>query len=102
MCPAYSCSFPPEELEFALRAQMHRESFRVRNNEVVVDLRSIVDHLPDSVIAFFYPVGAGAAERALVREQRAKFAMSYRLDSDSAPPLLELDLAADAPFRFAP
>lgn len=32
---AYSCSFPPEQLQYALEAQQFRTSFRDRNNEMV-------------------------------------------------------------------
>ena len=55
---AYLCSFPPEQLEYALKAQLLRESFQVRNNEMVVDLSSVAPNLPLAIEAFFIVAGA--------------------------------------------
>ena len=55
---AYLCSFPPEELEYALKAQLLRESFQVRNNEMVIDLSSVAPQLPAAIEAFFVVAGA--------------------------------------------
>jgi len=68
---------------------------------VVVDVTSIVAALPDAIEAFFYPSGANAAERAVVREQHRKFLQEYHMHEGHAPPLLELDTAKRIPFRLA-
>ena len=98
---AYSCSFPPEELEFALAAQQERESFRNRNNEMVVDTSSVVSGLPESIEAFFFPKAASGPERDDVREQRRVFMEEYSLGQENAPLLVELDFASASPFRLA-
>jgi len=98
---AYSCSFPPEELELALRAQQGRESFRVRNNEMVVELSSVTSQLPNSIEAFFYPTAASASERQVVEDQHSKFLEAFKLDAATGPPLLELNLGASIPFSLA-
>lgn len=57
-CPSWQqCDYPPERLGDALRSQAAHPL--ERHNEIVVDLRSIVDGLPNSIVAVFYmPDGA--------------------------------------------
>ena len=78
---AYSCSFWEEELELALRAQQERESMRNRNNEMVVDTRTVVDARPLSVEAFFYRAGSPASDIDMARRVRRA-----RLESSCARP----------------
>ena len=107
-CPelhhAWSCSFPPTHLKEALQAQEGRIDFRMRNNELVVDLSSVSANLPSAIEGFFYFPGSGAAERAKAAEARQAFLGMYGLTEADGPPLLLVDLSdggGDAPFSLA-
>ena len=68
-----------------------------RNNEIVLDTRSIEEHLPRVVLAFFFRpemtnAGLGADENA-VRRHRAAFLKAFDLPS-SAAPLVRCDVRA--------
>lgn len=91
-CPemghTWSCSFPPSHLREALQAQQDRADFKARNNEIVVDLRSVLEQLPDSIQGFF----AMGGDDLLARDARDKFLDEYGLAEADGPPLLRLDL----------
>ena len=87
----YMCSYAPDFLKDALEAQQSRESYRGRNNEMVVDLRSVIPRLPHSIEAFFYVSSGGDEEMALAREVQQKFASHFGLSRAFAPPLLRLN-----------
>ena len=80
------------------QAQQNREDMRMRNNEIVVDLRSVVSRLPDSIQGFF---GMGGDEDA-ARFAHGRFLSEYGLSEAEGPPLLWLNLdgGGDAPFSL--
>ena len=88
----YTCSFGPGYLRMALEAQQARPSYKARNNEVVVDAKSMEAALPDSIEAFFYMPSASAEEIAIVRGARQDLLDEYDLSDETGPPLLMLDL----------
>ena len=89
---AFGCSFRPEHLKEAMLAQQARASFLNRNNEMVLDVRSVERSLPHSIIAFFYVSTMSTSEQADVRELHSAFLAEYRLRRNAAgtPPLLRL------------
>ena len=99
----WSCSFPPTHLREALQAQELR--FLARNNEMVVDLRSVERNLPDAIAGFFYCARSGTSEIQRVQRARADFLAYYGLSSERGPPLLVLDLSLAGgvrPFTVSP
>jgi hypothetical protein len=97
------CSYPPSQLSEALLAQTRREGGLSRNNEIVVDTRSMVASLPDSVLAFFIVKGSPAYERDKVLQAHDAFLREYpRLPVLMRPPLLSLDLNHDGLTPFSP
>jgi hypothetical protein len=99
----WSCSFPPTHLREALQAQELR--FLARNNEMVVDLRSVERNLPDAIAGFFYCARSGTSEIQRVQKARADFLAHYGLSSERGPPLLVLDLSLAGgvrPFTVSP
>jgi len=107
-CPdldrTYECSFPPTHLRDALMAQQARHDYRDRNNEMVVDLRSMSSNLPNSIQAFF--LLSTSTDEGYVRAARKTFLLDYGLTEDSGPPLLLLSfeggsISGDAPFALA-
>jgi len=99
----WSCSFPPNQLREALTAQEHRADYLHRNNELIIDMQSIEEHLPYAIIGFFYNARSGSSERSRVKLVRSSFLAHYSLGSDEGPPLLVLDLpnGGRRPFTLA-
>ena len=101
----WSCSFPPSKLREALQAQERRVDYLHRNNEMVIDLRSIEHNLPHAILGFFYCAHSGSSEVQRVRNARRAFLAHYALSSEQGPPLLVLDLSPAGgvrPFGLAP
>lgn len=100
---AYDCSFPPTQLKEALLAQQSRDSYKNRNNEMVLDTRSVVAGMPNSIDGFFYlSTKPGGAE--YMRGVQRKFAATYGLSAERTPPLMELEftggaISGDQPFK---
>ena len=66
----------------------------------MVDLRSIVDNLPDAIEAMFFLATSSSQEKQEVRDVHASFLGTFHLD-DQQMPLLVVDLDAVSPFRVA-
>jgi hypothetical protein len=105
---AYECSFPPHQLADALRAQEATDSFRGRNNEMVLDVRSIVHGLPNTILGFFFLSTHPEGLRDM-RSVQKRFISAYHLTPDTAPPLVALNFGGsggaidtDAPFELVP
>ena len=105
---AYECSFPPEELADALRAQEAADNFRGRNNEMVLDVRSISHGLPNTVEGFFF-LSKHPEGLADMRALQKRFMSAYHLTPDTAPPLVSLNfegsggaIDTDKPFELVP
>ena len=98
----WACSFGgANRLRDALRAQQARGSYRARNNEIVIGIRSIASQLPHVIQAFFYVPFAEEAEIARARQAHAAFLAEFGMSREEGPPLLTLDLrlgAGQAPF----
>jgi hypothetical protein len=96
----WSCSFPPERLKDALRHQQDRDSYKSRNNEIVVDIRSITSRLPDSILAFWRKPKTHTDAVQQVIDAHTNFLHKYGLTKETGPPLLVLDLkeSGSAPF----
>lgn len=92
---AYDCSFPPHQLADALRAQETTSSFAGRNNELVLDTRSVVHALPHSIDGFFFLSTMGDAGAEALARVRANFMARYRLTAADAPPLVRLSFGGD-------
>jgi len=99
---AYLCSFPPEQLKYAMEAQLQRESFTKRNNEMVIDLTSVEPRLPHSIEGFFYVAGSPDYKEAEARDAYDRFMTSYSMDAEHAPPLMVLDMLKPRPFSLDP
>ena len=84
------CSFPPSHIREALEAHARRGG--VKNNEFVVDTRSVVMGLPNAVEAFFFIRNGPSGEREHVEGARQAFVREFRLPEGQQPPLLQLDL----------
>ena len=100
----YSCSFGPGSLRLALEAQQGRKSYRDRNNELVLDAKSMEGALPDSIEAFFFMPGTSSEDISAVRRARQALIDEYGLIDSTAPPMLKLDLTnsrTNAPFSMA-
>ena len=99
----WTCSFPPERLKDALMHQQRRDSYKNRNNEMIVDIQSIQSRLPDSILAFWRKPNTYADAVQQVVDARANFLQRYGLTVDDGPPLLALDLkgGGDAPFSLS-
>jgi hypothetical protein len=102
----YSCSFGRDFLLQALEAQQRRESYRSRNNEIVVSMTSMLQGLPRSIEAFFYLPHASSNEIRAVQRAQQELIETYHLSRHDAPPILVLDLVSQAntlaPFSIAP
>ena len=100
----WACSFGgANRLRDALRAQQARGSYRARNNEVVIGIRSIASRLPSVIEAFFYMPFAAEAQIARARDAHAAFLSEFGMSREEGPPLLALDLrrgAGEAPFTL--
>lgn len=100
----WSCSFA--SLRAALEAQQNRDSYKARNNEVVVNFESMRKGLPDTLQGFFYMRTSKASDELVVRNAHQAFLKEFGLGEADGPPLLELDLSSagvrGAPFRLAP
>lgn len=111
-CPDYpswrwwECSFPPSMLRDAMQCQVQigNERGSMPNNEIVVQSRSVVDHLPYAIEGFFIRKGSEAAYIEWVARVHAAFITAYGLGDqrDShRPPLMVLDLkSATEPFTL--
>ena len=86
-------NFPPTRLADALRHQQARQSYKDRNNEMVVDLRSIISRLPSSIEAFFLRPSSTEEEEQKVRDAHRAFLMEYGLEPTTGPPVVVLDLS---------
>lgn len=87
------CSWPPSQLRDALEAQRMRPGGLNKNNEMVVDTRSVVNGLPASIEAFFITRGSSALEYNKVLRAHEAFLREYpSIPASMQPPLLELDL----------
>jgi hypothetical protein len=89
------CSFPPSQLCDALQRQEAGFS-RNTNNEIVVDTSSVARHPPRMIEGFFM----GGQKDDDVRVAYSSFIRLYRLDPETAPPLMRLDANADEPFTL--
>ena len=97
---AYLCSFPPEQLQYAMAAQLQRESFTNRNNEMVIDLSSVEPRLPAAVEGFFIVAGAPDYKENEVRDAYAAFKSYYTMADEAAPPLMVVDMSKARPFSL--
>ena len=82
-----------------------RPSFLNRNNEMVLDTRSVLNALPYSIDGFFYLSTMGAGGVSFMKGVRAKFTGAYSLSEATTPPLVEIDFTGgavhgDTPFRL--
>ena len=85
------CSYPPSQLKNAL--QKHLDRGATKNNEIVVDTRSITSAPTEMIVAFFVVRGSTVAERNLVVNAHAAFLREYPwLPPERQPPILQLDL----------
>lgn len=100
---AWQCSFPPSRLKDALVAQQRDHTARARNNEMVVDMRSVTRHLPYSVEAFFFVPSSGSEQQGVVRWARDRFLKDYHMTDATGPPLVMMDLEGGStqPFTLA-
>ena len=85
------CSWGADHLQTALSSP----SFTW--NELVVDTATVEAHLPQSILAFFHVPGGDVGAAVGYRDG---FAGMYGLGADVAPPVVQLDLAQDAPFSL--
>jgi hypothetical protein len=92
----WTCSYPPERLRDALQAQADRIDYQNRNNELVVDVRTVVSQLPEAIEGFFF-----IGDRTEPEETRRKFLTEYGMTDENGPPLVELVLSHDGGFRLA-
>ena len=99
---AYLCSFPPEQLQYALKAQLLRESFTNRNNEMVIDLSSVTPQLPGAIEAFFVVKGSPDLKSAYARNAYNAFMEYYHYNNpEYGPPLMVVDMTnPDEPFAL--
>ena len=83
------CSFPPEMLETALRANANFGfDSRFKYNEVIVDAERMKASLPHSLMGIFY---MDEATRELATDIHAHFLATFKLDA-AAFPLMHLSL----------
>jgi len=107
-CPevghTYSCSFPPEQLKEALQAQEESAHMLNRNNEIVVDTKTVAANLPGSIQGFFFTASDPTMEakaQADTGDVRRVFLQQFELSEADGPPLLKLDVNnADGPFTI--
>ena len=97
---AYLCSFPPEQLQYAIEAQQKRESFTKRNNEMIIDLSSVEPRLPHAIQGIFYVAGSPDYKENEAREAYARFKEYYSMDPEQAPPLMVVDMEQRRPFTL--
>ena len=64
---------------------------------MVVDTATVAAQLPASILAFFWVPG-NEEQRAAAHGYRDAFARDYGLVGAARPPVLQLDLAREAPF----
>ena len=99
--PACNDGLPPTQLKRVVADHLRFAPMGNIYNEIVVNTASVVDQLPGSVAAFFYPKGADSNG---VREYHRNFLNTYGLtgrETGRAVPLLELDFAnQDAVFAL--
>jgi len=98
----FGCSYAPTHLKDALTDQQAGQASR--NNELVVDTRSIVSGLPTSIEAFWYTPYSNAGEVQRLQQVHRGFLREYGLTELAGPPLLTLDLTSrggSRPFRLA-
>ena len=68
-------------------------------NEMVIDARSWVDHLPATILAIFYVAGGDANQ---ARGVRADFQREYALPEAQTPPVVRYDMSQlPTPFVLA-
>jgi hypothetical protein len=92
----HDCSYPPEDLQEALAAQLKRGV--PMHNEVVLDNLRIDEHLPSVVLAFFF---MSEASREAATTMHRRFLDAYGV-SDAYCPLVRLDLYGEGdPFSEA-
>ena len=79
------------------------ENTGCQHNELVLDAKTWLDNLPQTVEAVFYNVLASASEQEWAKHVHAAFLRAYRLNEEDVP-LLRLDLKrnlnADAVFDY--
>jgi len=93
----YECSFPPQNLQQALQAQLVRQARDQIHNELVVDQRSVTPNLPNSIEAMFYLSTSTTEELQRMRRVHTDFVREY---PHADVVLLMLDLAAHSnPFK---
>ena len=88
----WSCSYDPQHLKDCLAAQQADYGAKARNNEMVVDLRSVTRHLPHAIVGFWYTPTSGNKERVDAINARDAFLREYGLATETGPPLMTLDL----------
>ena len=92
----WTCSYPPERLRDALQAQANRVDYQSSNNELVVDVRTVVSRLPDAIEGFFF-----IGDRTEAEQTRHTFLAEYGMTEETGPPLVELVLSHDGGFILA-
>ena len=73
---------------------------QARNNEMVVDIKSVTSKLPRSVEAFWYTPASGDEEVRKAVAARQAFLRQYHLAEETAPPLLMLDALSEKKQRL--
>ena len=92
----WDCSYPPSQLQKALQAQRANPDYRKKNNEMVVDVRSVTRHLPNSIEAFFF---MRSGDETMKRNARLAYSAFLAEYPRSSVALLQLDLESpSAPF----
>ena len=70
----WTCSWPPEMLKSAMRAQLARGNPSSTHNEIVIDTRSVEEDPPAAILAFFHLSGLASRE---VRNRRNMLAWKW-------------------------
>ena len=98
------CSYPPDRLEDALKAQQQvgRDRGSFRNNEVVIDALHMKSRLPEGIAGFFYMSGTSEHDRQSLKQWHKRFIEEYGFPPQHNPPLMELSLESGGsqPFRL--
>jgi hypothetical protein len=99
----WTCSFPPARLKVALEAQLSHPDLQARNNEIVVDMTSLVNRMPSAIEAFFLTPLSHGTEREKVLNAWRRFNQEHGAKSEGdAAPLLQLDVSQETnPFSVA-
>ena len=95
-CPSDQlCAWRPDQLERMLASQ--KAGYY---NELVIDSRSWIGHMPHTILGVFYARSSSAESKARARKVHSSFRRKYRVPLSHAP-LWVYDPAADPPFTLA-